>query len=120
MITRLETDRAGVVAFDMTDMLTDADYKTVLVPSIEEHLKSVDQAHLLLRFGPDFQGYTAHAMVDDGLLGLRHLHDFERVAVVSDHAWLNSAIRMFGPLMPAQIKVFSIDDMEEAKTWVAW
>ena len=63
---------------------------------------------------------TAHAALDDALLGMRHLHDFERVAVVSDHQWLTNSIRIFGPLMSAHIKVFALDEMDEAKPWVAW
>ncbi len=120
MFIRLETDREGVIAFDATGKLTDEDYKTVLIPAIEKHLKSVDKAHLLMRMGPDFEGFTAHAAMDDAMLGVRHLHEFERIAVVSDHKWLTNSIRIFGPLMSAHLKVFSLDEMNEAKTWVAW
>jgi len=120
MFKKLTTERAGIIAFDAIGKVTDEDYKTVLVPAIENQLKSGGQAHLLLRFGPEFEGYTVHAAMDDALLGLRHLHDFERIAVVSDHAWLSNSLRLFGPLMSSHLKVFSIDEMDEAKTWVAW
>lgn len=120
MLTPIKTDRSGILAFDVTGKLTDADYKTLLMPALERHLKDVKQGHLLFRFGPDFEGYTAHAMLDDSLLAARHLHDFERIAVVSDHAWLNIGLKLFGPLMPAHIKLFSLDEMDQAKTWVVW
>ncbi len=120
MLTPIHTDRVGVLAFDATGKITNDDYKETLIPAIEAYLKSSEQAHLLMRLGPDFEGYTAHAATDDALLGLRHLHDFERIAILSDHHWIAQGLRMFGPLMSAKVKVFPIDETNEALTWVAW
>ncbi len=120
MLNKLKTSRAGVLAFDAIGKVTDEDYRTTLIPAIEAYLKTSEQAHLLIRFGPEFEGYSAHAAADDALLGLRHLHDFERIAVITDHHWIAQGLRMFGPLMPAKVKVFALDEEDEALTWVAW
>lgn len=120
MLSEIDTNRVGILAFDAIGKITDEDYKKTLIPAIEGYLKTAEQAHLLLRFGPDFDGYSAHAAMDDALLGLRHLHDFERIAVVTDHPWIAQGLRMFGPLMSAKIKVFSLNETDNALTWVAW
>lgn len=120
MLQKIDTNRIGILAFDAVGKLTDEDYKISLVPAIETYLKTDGPAHLLLRFGPDFEGYSARAAMDDALLGLRHLHDFERIAVVTDHHWIAQGMRMFGPIMSAKIKVFALDETDEALTWVAW
>lgn len=120
MLKEIDTKRIGILAFDAIGKITDDDYKSKLVPAIETYLKTSEQAHLLLRFGPDFDGYSAHAAADDALLGLRHLHDFERIAIVTDQHWIAQGMRMFGPLMSAKIKVFPLDETDEALTWVAW
>lgn len=120
MLKEIDTKRIGILAFDAIGKITDDDYKSKLVPAIESYLKTSEQAHLLLRFGPDFDGYSVHAATDDALLGLRHLHDFERIAIVTDHHWIAQGMRMFGPLMSAKIKVFPLEETDEALTWVAW
>lgn len=120
MLTQIQTSRSGLLAFEASGKITDEDYKSVLIPTLEAYLKKEKQGHLLLRFGPDFEGYTAHAVLDDGLLATKHLHDFERIAIVSEHDWLNKGIRLFGPLLPAHVKIFALDEMDQAKTWVIW
>ena len=120
MLSPIDASRSGILAFDAIGKLNDDDYKTVLIPAIEDCLKSEEKAHLLLRFGPEFEGYTLHAMADDAMLGMQHLHDFERIAVVTDHAWIAQGIRLFAPLMSSKLKVFSLDHTDEAMSWVAW
>ena len=116
---KIDTDRDAVLAFDAIGEITGDDYKETLVPAIGSYLKSSEKAHLLLRFGPDFEGYTPHAAVDDALLGLKQLHDFERIAVVTDHTWIAQGLRLFGPLMSASIRVFPLSETDAAFTWVA-
>ncbi|WP_371168649.1 STAS/SEC14 domain-containing protein [Aliiroseovarius sp. 2305UL8-7] len=120
MLNPINEARSGVLAFDAIGKLNDGDYKTILIPAIEDYLKSAEKAHLLLRFGPDFEGYTLHAMADDALLGMRHMRDFERIAIVTDHAWLAQGVRLFAPLSPVHMKVFGLAETDSAMSWVAW
>lgn len=47
-----------------------------------------------------------------------HLDDFERVAIVTDIGWVRSGVTAFGVFMPCPVRLFHLDELEEAKAWV--
>jgi hypothetical protein len=94
------------------------DYDNVLVPAVDEALKKHKKIRFLFRTGEDFSGYTAGAMWDDAMLGVRHLTAFEKMAVVSNVPWLVQATRFFGFLIPCPVKLFSSDNLREAEAWI--
>lgn len=94
------------------------DYKTVLVPAIEEKLTKHKRARLLYVLGDDFDGYTGGAAWEDAKVGMKHLTAFERVAVVTDVDWIEKMIKAFGFVMPGEVRVFDDDDLDEARLWI--
>jgi SpoIIAA-like len=109
----------GVIGFSAEGTVTDADYKNVLIPSVEDALKSGGKIRFLYVLGPDFRNYAPGAMWDDTLFGARHYFDFDRIACVTDHEVYAAMIRSFGVLMPAAVRVFAVKELEAAKTWLA-
>lgn len=95
------------------------DYKTVLVPAIEEKLTKHTKARLLYVLGDDFEGYTGGAAWEDAKVGMKHLTAFERVAVVTDVDWIEKMIKAFGFVMPGEVRVFDDDDLDEARLWIS-
>jgi hypothetical protein len=98
--------------------VTADDYKTVLVPAIEEKLTQHKKARLLYVLGDEFRGYSAGAAWEDAKVGMKHLTSFERVAVVTDVDWIEKMIKAFGFAMPGEVRVFDDDDLEEARRWI--
>jgi hypothetical protein len=98
--------------------VTGEDYEKVLIPAIEEKLKTHKKIRLLYQLYKDFSGFTADAIWDDAKLGLSHLTAFETVAVVTDIHWITDAVKFFGLFMRCPIKVFSNDQVAEARRWV--
>jgi hypothetical protein len=43
---------------------------------------------------------------DDAAFGFKHWHQFKRIAVVTESAWLLAAMTMFCPFFPRQIQLF--------------
>jgi hypothetical protein len=95
------------------------DYRTVLVPAIEEKLTKHKKARLLYVLGDDFEGYTGGAAWEDAKVGMKHLTAFERVAVVTDVDWIEKMIKAFGFVIPGEVRVFDDDDLEEARLWIS-
>lgn len=95
------------------------DYKTVLVPAIEDKLTKHKKARLLYVFGDDFEGYTGGAAWEDAKVGMKHLTSFERVAVVTDVDWIEKMVKAFGFALPGEVRVFDDDDLDEARLWVS-
>jgi len=109
---------AGVVGFAAEGTVTDDDYKTVLIPAVEDALASGGKVRLLYYLGPGFVKYAPSAMWDDTLFGARHYFDFEKIACVTDHEVYAAMVRSFNFLIPAAIKVFPVAELDAAKAWL--
>lgn len=108
-----------VLGLKATGEVSANDYKTVLVPAIEEKLTKHKKARLLYVLGDEFEGYTSGAAWEDAKVGMRHLTSFERVAVVTDVDWIEKMIKAFGFALPGEVRVFDDDDLDEARIWIS-
>ena len=43
---------------------------------------------------------------------------FSKLALVTDHDWLRHSVKLFGALMPTEIMVFSMKELDDAKAWI--
>ena len=73
---------------------------------------------MLYLVGEQSTGYELEALWDDGAFGIKHWRHFERVAVVTDRAWLRAAVTMFAPLIPATVRLFAVSELPAAKDWI--
>ncbi len=118
MIERKSTSRGDILEFRITGTVTDEDYRTVLLPALDEAIAEHDRIRLLAHFDAGFEGYTAGAIREDARLGLRHWRGFDRVAAVAEEGWITRAIRAFGILMPCPVMVFPLAEHEDARRWL--
>ncbi|MBI1417451.1 MAG: STAS/SEC14 domain-containing protein [Limimaricola sp.] len=116
--TILDGFPADVVAIEAHGEITRADYEQTLIPLIEARIKAEGKIKLFYLIARDFAGYTVSAMWDDTRLGLSHLRDFARVALVTDVGWIRNGARMFAPLIPAPVHVFALSERHQAEEWV--
>ena len=91
----------------------------MIIPAVEAKLKEHSKIRLLYHLGPDFSGYNAIALWDDAKVGLKHLTHFDRIAVVTDTDWIATAVKVFGFMMPGEVRCFDNDQLAEAETWIA-
>jgi len=108
-----------VVGFIASSKVTASDYETVLVPAIEAKIKRYGRVRILYELGPAFTGFTPGAMWGDLKLGVAHLKAWEKVAVVTDIAWIADATRLFGFAMPCPVKVFPTEEIAAATNWIS-
>lgn len=99
--------------------VTADDYEKTLMPAVDEATAGGQKAKFLYVLGDDFEGYAADAALDDMKMGARTWGDFEKIAFVTDHSVYRNLVHGFGFLMPGEIKVFPMSEMESAKEWVA-
>jgi len=118
MIEILEDYPAAVLAISAHERVTGEDYRDVLTPAVEEKFQQLDKLRLLYHLGPDFKRFTTTALWDDARLGFHHLHDFERIAVVTDVEWLRKLARSANAALPAEIREFSNTDLPQASQWI--
>lgn len=108
----------NVVGARATGEVEDDDYDDVLVPAIDAALERHDKIRLLYVLGEDFEGYEPGAVWSDAKLGARHLTSFERIAVVTDTAWARRSVKLFGWMIPGLVRTFSLDELQQARSWV--
>jgi hypothetical protein len=98
--------------------VTAADYETVLIPAAEKILKEHDKLRMIYELGPDMTGFSAGAMWEDAKVGMDHLTQFEKLAVISDHPWIVNMVKVFAFMIPCPVKVFSVAEATEARSWI--
>ncbi|WP_323036428.1 STAS/SEC14 domain-containing protein [Pararhodobacter sp.] len=119
MLEHVKTAANTVLAFRAVGKVTDEDYTSILIPAVEEQIKSQGKARFVYVIGPEFEGFEAKAMLDDALFGLHHWRDFERIALVTNHDWIANTMRIFLPLMPAKTEIFHTNELTDAVAWAA-
>jgi SpoIIAA-like len=109
----------NVVGFTAVGEVTDDDYEKVLIPAMEAKLEKYDKIRALYNFGSDYDKFDSDAMWDDAKVGFKHLTSFEKIAVVADEKWIRRSIKAFGWLMPGEVKLYSGDELDDAKAWIS-
>ncbi|PRX33779.1 SpoIIAA-like [Meinhardsimonia xiamenensis] len=115
----LEGFPADVVAVAAHGVIDSDDYENTLMPLVDERIEKEGKVHLYFECGEDFEGFTAGAAWDDAKMGLKHLGEFARVAVVTDKEWLRLAAKFFAPLIGAELRVYHLAERDKAKAWLA-
>lgn len=119
MLERIKSSSKDVLAFRAVGKVTDEDYKSALIPAVEDQIRTQGKARFVYVIGPEFECFGSEAMLDDALFGVKHWRDFERIALVTDRDWIANAMRIVMPLMPAKTKLFHTDELKDALAWAA-
>ncbi len=108
----------NVLAAAWRGKVTAEEYQKVLEPAVRAKVAAHGGLRLLAQFGKDFDAMTPGAMWQDSVLGISHWGDFGRIAVVTDIAWIESAVRMFSPFFHHPVRLFAEKDFAAAKAWI--
>ncbi|HEY2631733.1 MAG TPA: STAS/SEC14 domain-containing protein [Solirubrobacteraceae bacterium] len=121
MIERIDDMPVGTIGFRASGKLTREDYRKVLEPVLHEAAESGEIRMIFML--TDFEGLEPAAWFDDiktGLgLGIGHHSAWKRSAIVTDVDWIGKAFRLFAWMTPGEVKVYSLNELGEAKSWVA-
>lgn len=118
MIEALKGFPDNVVAVACHGQVTKHDYETMLVPAVQEALGRHDKVRVYYRIGPDFAGIDPGAIWEDLKVGIGHLPQWERIAVVTDVDWIGHAIRAFSFLVHGEVRVFPVAEASTARDWI--
>lgn len=71
----------------------------------------------------DYAGFGPGGLVQDLKLGLgvlfEHHSAFKRIAVVTDMDWVTHTLHLLAWMVPGEIELFGLADLEQAKQWAA-
>src|SRR5262245_12892410 len=121
MVERMDGMPAGVIGLRASGKLTREDYREVLEPALGEAVDS--GAARVLFVIESYDGLEGRALLEDLKTGVRvELHDrkrWKRLGVVTDEEWIGKAMQLFAWAMPGDLRVFDLDELDEAKSWAS-
>lgn len=86
-------------------------------------LLQTDEIRFVEIIDSDYSGFGHGALMEDFRLGFgslfRHHKAFRRVAVVTDKEWMAHTLHALSWMVPGEVKLFGLDDLESAKKWAA-
>lgn len=121
MIEMLSDMPEGVTGLRVSGRLGGDELREVR-PAIEEKLKS-GEIRIVEVIASDYQGFGPGGLAEDLKLGLGvvlpHHSVFKRIAVVTDKDWVSHTLHALAWMVPGELAVFGLDELERAKQWAA-
>jgi hypothetical protein len=90
---------------------------------VMEKLSESGEIRIVEVIASDYEGFGPGGLVEDLKMGLgalfQHHSAFKRIAVVSDKTWVAHTLHALAWMIPGEIDVFGLDELERAKKWAA-
>jgi len=114
MIELIEDLPRNVVGISVRGRVTSEECREVLLPAIAKSLRWRDTIRLYYELGSRFPG----SGWDDLDLGVENAARCERIAIVTDIAWVRLTVKAIRFLIPGEIRVFSTIEANDARAWI--
>ena len=114
MIQIVEGLPDNVVGIIAKGRVTNEDCDKILKPAMESSLKRHDKVRLYYEIGCRFPG----AAWEDLRIGIEHIPQWERVAVVTDVGWVRHTVNALRFLISSEVRVFTSFQAPEGRAWI--
>ena len=114
MIELIDGLPKNVVGIFVTGRVSRQDCRDVLVPAMDKALKRHAKIRLYYVLGSRFPG----SAWDELDLGSERAGQCERVAIVTDIAWVRLTVKALRFLIPSEIRVFPTLQTAESRAWI--
>ena len=88
-----------------------------------EGMVNTGEIRIVEVIAPDYEGFGPGGLFEDLKLGfgtvLPHHSSFRRIAVVSDKPWVAHTVHALAWMVPGELALFGLDELERAKEWAA-
>jgi hypothetical protein len=121
MIELLPDMPEGVIGIRVSGRLLGDDLRD-FKPEMEKLLKT-DEIRIVEVIASDYEGFGRGGLVEDLKMGFgalfQHHSAFKRIAVVSDKEWVAHTLHALAWMVPGELAMFGLDELERAKEWAA-
>jgi hypothetical protein len=104
----------NVVGISVKGRVTKDECREILAPAIAKSLRWRDKIRLYYELRSRFPG----SGWDDLDLGFEHATCCERIAIVTDIAWVRLTVKAIRFLIPGEIRVFDTIEAASARAWI--
>ena len=121
MIELLQDMPEGVIGIRVSGRVSGDDIRE-FKPAMDELLKT-EELRILEVIAPDYEGFGPGGLVEDLKVGFgalfQHHSAFRRIAVVTDKEWVAHALHALGWMVPGELALFGLDELDRAAQWAA-
>jgi hypothetical protein len=111
----------GVTGIQVSGELSGDDFRR-LKPAWDELLHR-DEIRIVEVIASDYEGFGPGGLIQDVKVGfgaLAHHHSaFKRIAVVTDKKWAIHTLHALAWMVPGELALFGLNEIEQAKKWAA-
>ena len=106
------------MAASISGQISGEDFDGVLIPAVLERQAKYDSLRILFFYTTDFHRFTTTAAWDDEIVGLHHLDNFEKIAIVTDVTWIGRLADSLSQVRPQAVRRFATADLSTARDWL--
>lgn len=121
MIETMPDMPPGVTGFRVSGRIRGDDMRE-FKPVMDDMLKS-GEIRIVEVIPDDYEGFGQGGLVEDLKMGLgalfQHHSAFKRIAVVTDKEWVGHTLHALAWMVPGEVALFGLADLERAKEWAA-
>ncbi|WP_170151078.1 STAS/SEC14 domain-containing protein [Hephaestia caeni] len=110
------TDSHGIVEFTIDGPITKPEYDRI-VAEIDAAIERFGKLRMI-EIVKDIGAIDSAIWWPDLKWAATHMKHIARCAVVTDKGWIGAITRAAAAVLPAEIRVFSLPDVAEARAWV--
>ena len=118
MIEVMSESQGNVIGVRVSGKITTREYEATIIPRIEAVLKEYGKARFMYVLDEGFQGAEVGAVWDDTKLGLKHRHDFDKLALVGGGRWMEWLTKLCARLISGETRTFTLEQLPEAWAWL--
>ena len=118
MIEQIKDLPANMVGFRSTGEVVKEDFEMV-TEKVKELVDITGRLNYLLFIDNELSEFSAGAWLQDALLGIKNLTNWNRAAIVSDSEAVKKFTAAFSIVMPGEFKGFSKSDYNSAVEWTS-
>lgn len=119
MLSKIQNLPDYVFGVRATGEVTADDLKSTLLPGLEALTDKYKEIYYILVLETKVENFTAGAWYQDMVAGLKHLTAWKKMAIVTDQKSVENFTDAFSYVTPGEAKGFSLDELDDAITWVS-
>ena len=122
MIELLQDMPEGVIGIRVSGRVSGDDIRD-FKPAMDELFTTTEELRIVEVIAPDYEGFGPGGLIEDLKVGFgalfQHHSAFRRVAVVTDKEWVAHALHALGWMVPGELALFGLDELDRAAQWAA-
>ena len=117
MLSHRVDPETGIIEI-LIDGPTDSECYRALIQDMDAQIARMGQIRVL-EIVRDLGWVSPAVWWEDLGWSFRHLKDISRAAVVTDKSWIGPIVTMMSGVMVAEVRVFGLAELDEARVWLA-